>query len=172
MAVNKVQFGGNTLIDLTSDTVSAADVLSGKRFHLPNGEQSVGVMVAPKCKIFTFTSATAVANQDVTVVSGDSDVAAHYTDADAMVVVRKVTNNAVRGTVMIVGTNHAFGVSTSMYMNYNGTSNGANVKDVPLTATSPSGVCVRCNANGDIIVHCLSTQNNFGGASYIIVFTW
>ena len=42
MAVNKVVLSGETLIDLTSDTVTAADVASGKTFHLPNGEQATG----------------------------------------------------------------------------------------------------------------------------------
>lgn len=40
--VNKVIYGGNTLIDLTSDDVTAADVASGKKFHLPSGEASTG----------------------------------------------------------------------------------------------------------------------------------
>ena len=40
--VNKVIYGGNTLIDLTGDTVSATDVLSGVKFHLPSGEQKTG----------------------------------------------------------------------------------------------------------------------------------
>ena len=35
--VNKVIYGGNTLIDLTGDDVTAADVLVGKKFHLPSG---------------------------------------------------------------------------------------------------------------------------------------
>ena len=35
--VNKVIYGGNTLIDLTGDDVTAADVLAGKKFHLPSG---------------------------------------------------------------------------------------------------------------------------------------
>lgn len=124
------------------------------------------------CKIFNYTSAAAVANQEVTIVSGDADVATHYADPNAMVVVRKVTGNSDRGSAIILGTNHAFGVSTSMYMNYNGSTNAAAVSSVTLTAESGSGVSVRCNANGDIIVHCGSTANNFGGASYIIVFTW
>lgn len=42
MAINKVIFGGNTLIDLTGDSVTAADVLSGVSFHLPSGETSTG----------------------------------------------------------------------------------------------------------------------------------
>lgn len=125
------------------------------------------------CKIFNYTSATAVANVDVTVVSGDADVAAHYADANAMVVVRKITNNAVNGSAVIIGTNHDFGGnSPTMYMNYNGTANAANINPTKLTDTSGSAVSVRCNLNGDIIVHCGSKQNNFGGADYIITFTW
>ena len=34
---NKVIYGGQTLIDLTQDDVTAADVQSGKKFHLPSG---------------------------------------------------------------------------------------------------------------------------------------
>lgn len=40
--VNKVVYGGNTLIDLTGDDVAAGDVLSGKLFHLPSGAQGTG----------------------------------------------------------------------------------------------------------------------------------
>lgn len=137
------------------------------------GDGGGGGGEAVNCKIFSFTSAAAVANQDVTVVSGDADVAAHYADANAMVVVRKMTNNAVNGSAIILGTNHNFGGgSTSMYMNCNGTTNAAAVSAIQLTEARGSGVSVRCNANGDIIVHCASKQNNFGGANYIIVFTW
>lgn len=42
MAINKVIYGGNTLIDLTADTVTEADVLSGVKFHLPSGEDGTG----------------------------------------------------------------------------------------------------------------------------------
>lgn len=41
--VNKVALaGGNVLIDLTSDTAEAADVASGKYFHLKSGERVQG----------------------------------------------------------------------------------------------------------------------------------
>lgn len=40
--VNKVVYGGNTLIDLTGDDVTASDVLSGKKFHLPSGASGTG----------------------------------------------------------------------------------------------------------------------------------
>ena len=40
--VNKVEYGGQTLIDLTQDDVTAADVRVGVTFHLPSGQRTVG----------------------------------------------------------------------------------------------------------------------------------
>lgn len=42
MAVNKVELGNETLIDLTSDTVQADTLLNGATAHAANGEQIVG----------------------------------------------------------------------------------------------------------------------------------
>ena len=42
MANNKVVYNNQTLIDLTGDDVTAADVAQGKIFHLPSGEQATG----------------------------------------------------------------------------------------------------------------------------------
>ena len=42
MAINKVVYGGNTLIDLTADTAVASDVLSGKTFHDKSGASVTG----------------------------------------------------------------------------------------------------------------------------------
>lgn len=42
MAVNKVILGSETLLDLTGDTATAADVAEGKTFHLASGVQTVG----------------------------------------------------------------------------------------------------------------------------------
>lgn len=39
---NKIIYGGEVLIDLTQDDVTAADVASGKKFHLPSGATVTG----------------------------------------------------------------------------------------------------------------------------------
>ena len=60
--INKVIYGGDTLIDLTADDVAASDVLSGKKFHLPSGAPGTGT-----CPYDADTSdATAVAAEILT----------------------------------------------------------------------------------------------------------
>ena len=55
--INKVIYGGTTLIDLTGDDVTASDVLSGKKFHRPSGADGTGT-----CNYDAYTSdATATA---------------------------------------------------------------------------------------------------------------
>lgn len=44
MAYNKVIYGGNVIVDLTEDTVTADDVLTGKQFHGADGEVKDGAM--------------------------------------------------------------------------------------------------------------------------------
>lgn len=39
---NKVIYGGQVIIDISTDDVTAADVLTGKKFHLPNGAAETG----------------------------------------------------------------------------------------------------------------------------------
>ena len=60
--INKVIYGGDTLIDLTQDDVTRASVLSGIKFHLPSGEATTGT-----CTYDAYTSdATAVAAEILT----------------------------------------------------------------------------------------------------------
>lgn len=42
MAINKVVYGNQTLIDLTADTVTESDVAQGVTFHDASGQQRVG----------------------------------------------------------------------------------------------------------------------------------
>ena len=45
MAVNKVQYGSNVLIDLTGDTIQASALLSGYTAHLASGSTATGSLV-------------------------------------------------------------------------------------------------------------------------------
>ena len=57
MANNKVQLSdGTVLIDLSSDTVTAADVASGVSFHLPNGSQATGTASGGSSTVATATA--------------------------------------------------------------------------------------------------------------------
>lgn len=61
MAINKVTKDGVALIDLSQDTVtSAADIVSGKKGHLQNGEQVTG----------TYTGIVPTGNKELTQQSG------------------------------------------------------------------------------------------------------
>ena len=44
MAINKVQFGGNTLIDITDTTATSSDVLAGQVFYKADGTRGVGTL--------------------------------------------------------------------------------------------------------------------------------
>ena len=46
MAVSKVIYGNTTLVDLTQDDVTAADVRSGVVFHKPDGTTGTGSLQA------------------------------------------------------------------------------------------------------------------------------
>ena len=45
MPINKVVYGNTTLLDLTADTVTIGDVVSGVTFHLRDGSIGTGTMV-------------------------------------------------------------------------------------------------------------------------------
>ena len=42
MAINKIIYGSNTLIDLTDTTAEASDVLAGKYFYGKDGVKTLG----------------------------------------------------------------------------------------------------------------------------------
>jgi hypothetical protein len=46
MVANKIELNGETILDLSQDTVTENDVALGVTFHLPSGEQGVGRMIS------------------------------------------------------------------------------------------------------------------------------
>ena len=84
MAVNKVVYGGNTLVDLTGDTVTANDLAEGITATGANGDKVVGVMT--KGEIATnseIDNALALAGTG-TIPSGDSVTVKTLTVTDTL----------------------------------------------------------------------------------------
>ena len=174
MADVTVKYKGSTIAEMSEEGTKTLKT-SGKYCE---GDITVSYVppapeaVAANSKVFTFTSAAAVAQQNVTIVSGDPDVAAHYADTNAWISVRKVSNTTIRGLRFLNCGNIGVAGTYGTYGNYNGTACNATVITAPITQGNTTGVSVWATADGDIIVHCMSTQNNFGGADYIITFSW
>lgn len=89
MAINKVVYDGNTLIDLTNDDVTASDVASGVYFHTAAGVRTAGTMTETD-PIFTNSAAYGISSTDITnwdnsyngKVSLDTTAASGTTDGD------------------------------------------------------------------------------------------
>ena len=45
MPINKIVYGNTTLLDLTADTITVSDVVSGVTFHLRDGSIGTGTIV-------------------------------------------------------------------------------------------------------------------------------
>ena len=87
MAINKVIYGGNTLIDLTGDDAMANHILSGKKAHNRTGNQITG-----SCTYDADTSdATATADE---ILSGETAYAGGTKVTGSM-----TNNGAVTGTI-------------------------------------------------------------------------
>lgn len=84
---NKIIYGGDTLIDLTVDDVTKADVLSGKKFHLPSGEPTTGT-----CTYDADTS-------DATAVAGEILIGKTAYKNGSKITGTMTNNGAVTGTI-------------------------------------------------------------------------
>lgn len=85
--INKVIYGGDTLIDLTSDTVTASDILTGKTAHDKSGTIITGI-----CAFDSDTSGDTATASDIL-----SGVTAH---ARGTALTGSMTNNgSVSGTI-------------------------------------------------------------------------
>ena len=120
MAVNKVVLGSETLLDLTGDTATAADVAEGKTFHLASGVQATGTASGGSSGVSVFygTCATAAATKAKVVACEE------FTSEDL-----------VKGTVINVKFTYAQNYVGSPTLNVNGT--GA--KTIRITGDTNAG---------------------------------
>lgn len=115
MARNKVIYGGEVLIDLTGDTVTRADVLSGVQFHLPSGEVTTGQCdydsdtsddTAQQAEILSGKTAHARGTQLTGTMPNNGAVAATIDDKDDVYTVPQGYHDG-SGTVQIDSTEKA-----------------------------------------------------------------
>lgn len=64
MAINKVQYGTRVLLDLTSDTVTSASLLSGMTAHDASGASITGEYVPQIYSTYDATTATVTLHVD------------------------------------------------------------------------------------------------------------
>ena len=57
MAIQKIIYGGKTLIDLTGDTITPTKVRYGKTFHKSDGTIATGTVANAGAQTFTPTTA-------------------------------------------------------------------------------------------------------------------
>lgn len=58
MAKNKIIYNGQTLIDLTGDTITVGDVVSGVTFHLRDGSTGTGTIANGNAMEYGLTDGT------------------------------------------------------------------------------------------------------------------
>lgn len=188
MAEVSIKYKGNTIAELNEDgkkTLKTSGMYCKGDIEVdyvrptvvPDESDEPDEVVPANYKQFSFTSASAVAAQYVTVVSGDPDVAEHHADTTAMVTVRKIKDvSSENGLTFIMAGNMAVMGKYGLYGNHTASSGNSNAAPISYPISSNEGVGteihVVCNANGDIKVYCGRTQNNFGGAEYDIRFSW
>lgn len=97
MAYNKVTYNGNTLIDLTADTITAADLLAGKTAHGSDGESLEGSMINRGAVSGTIATKTATYTIQAGYHNGSGSVAISPTEQ------AKIISENIKSGVTILG---------------------------------------------------------------------
>lgn len=150
MAINKVVFGSDTLIDLTSDTAVQSDVAQGKYFHLATGERVQG---------------TASGGGGSTTVYVDSASASSYTSST-------LTFTGLQGdptSFAVVSTsNRATGDSDLTGLVYDGSA--FHGQHATTQAEAVSAGFSKSYSNGTLVI--TSTNANIPDADYDLVYSY
>lgn len=112
MGVNKVIFGGETVVDLTSDTITADKMLIGTKAHSANGEAITGTMKNNGALSVTIISKTDNLKIPEGYHDGSGTVGISYTEQNKIIsanIKKGVTILGVSGKSTVVDTETAAG---------------------------------------------------------------
>jgi hypothetical protein len=129
------------------------------------------------CITATYTVSTAQANKNVTLISGNSFIAANYDDSKAFALVVKTSNLNQDGMHTFLCTNQQFGIISSnnkpVYGCFgNDYADGSNINRVttPLSTAVSSAGDMNATSNGDLIVKVAGTGVALQPGDYFIIF--
>lgn len=108
MAYNKIVYNGNTLMDLTEDTITAAHVLSGDTFHGNDGESASGSMTNRGAVSGTIATVNGVYTIQQGFHNGSGTVAISSTEQDKIIAGNIKTGVTILG---VLGTYAGEGVN-------------------------------------------------------------
>ncbi len=99
--VNKVVYAGTTLIDLTGDDVTAASVLSGKKFHLPSGAAATGTIATKTASNLSASGATVTVPAGYYASQATKAVASGSVTAPASITGSSASVSAISGGIKL-----------------------------------------------------------------------
>lgn len=174
MAVNKVIYGGNTLVDLTGDTVTAADLADGVKATGADGNPIVGIMQKVTIDAELSTTSTNPVQNKVIKASLDGKLGKNETAAAA---IKDGAGNTISTTYASKADVSAL-LSTKLGVNstaYAATRDGAgnNIVDTYAKKTDISGFVKTVNGtapdtNGNVAIN----VSEGGGVSTSTANTW
>lgn len=169
MAVNKVVYAGNTLVDLTNDTVTADTLAEGVTAHAANGAKIVGMMVAGAqiAEMHTVEIKNTLGNgtnSNVAILSGNDFVKTHYADNGFAAILMPVTQFAgetnilhflYHGNANIGSTNAA----RQGFFIYSSSASAVNMvaNNAPISGTGYN-ISLRARNTGNINLYCASNR--------------
>ena len=178
MAVNKVIYGGNTLVDLTGDTVTAADLADGVKATGADGNPIVGIMQKVTIDAELSTTSTNPVQNRVIKAALDGKLGKNETAAAA---VKDGAGNTISTTYASKDDVSAL-LSTKLGVNstaYAATRDGAgnNIVDTYAKKTDISGFVKTVNGtapdtNGNVAINVSGGVSGGGGVSTSEVNTW
>lgn len=154
MAVNKVEYGDTTLIDLTSDTVTKETLLIGATAHTASGESISGEFDP---EIYLRKSGGDTTNNIVTFTSGDSPSPTAWTNVDSLVTGEKHSSLLNKISTMIKNVRFLYKVL--------GTTDISTIGDGTVTgAVSTLNSSLEEKGNYEVIAEIVGkTNQNFNG---------